>query len=295
MPVEATGVTNPVNRPAGYFRAVVAACLFAYVAVCGYMWSTQQQKIFEPTPLLQTTPDRNGMRYEDVRIPSGTGPQHGELHGWWIPAEQANAPTLLYLHGNSHNISHSNDVINATRLHSLGYNLLMVDYRGYGKSTAGPPSETKMYEDAEAAWNYLLKQRGSPAGRTFIYGHSLGGAVAVDLAVRHPEAAGVIEEGSFTSMQAMGELKYSYLPIGLLLNQRFDTLNKIPQLKIPLLVIHGTWDDIVPYRMAQQLFDAAPKPKFFKLIDGGDHNHNSGIAWLEYRDAMNQFVQKYAR
>jgi uncharacterized protein len=273
---------------------MVGAGLLLYVAACANVWSTQRQRIFEPTYQLQTTPDRNGMRYEEVRFPSGKGAEHGELHGWWIPAEQTNAPTLLYLHGNSHNISYSHDVENATRLHSLGYNLLLIDYRGYGKSTGGAPSEAKVYEDAEAAWNYLLKQRASAAGRTFIYGHSMGGAIGVDLAVRHPEAAGIIVESSFTTMQAMGEIKYNYLPVGLLLHQRFDTLKKIPQLKIPLLVIHGTWDETVPYRMGQQLFDAAPPPKTLKLIEGGEHNNDSGIAWVEYRDTMNVFVQKYA-
>lgn len=264
-----------------------------YAVTCTYMWSTQREHIFKPTTELQTTPDRNGMRYEEVRIPSGSGTERGELDGWWIPSEQANAPVLLYFHGNSHNISHSHDVENVTRIHSLGYNLLMVDYRGYGKSTGGAPSEAKMYEDAEAAWNYLIKQRACLPGRTFIYGHSLGGAVAIDLAVRHPEAAGVIEEASFTNMQAMGEIEYGYLPVGLLLGERFDTLQKIPRLKIPLLVIHGTWDKIVPYQMAQQLFDAAQSPKILKIIEGGEHGNNSGVAWAEYRDAMNGFVRKH--
>ena len=274
--------------------ALAAAGVFAlcYTFICVYMWSTQRQKIFEPTMLLQTTPARNGMHYEDVHIPSGVGTERGELHGWWIPSVQTDMPTLLYLHGNSHNISYAHDVENFTRLHRLGYNLLLIDYRGYGKSTGGPPSEAKVYEDAEAAWNYLIKQRACKPGRTFIYGHSLGGAIGIELALHHPEAAGLIEESSFTSMQAMGEIKYSYLPLGILLNQRFDSLKKIPQLKIPLLVIHGTWDQTVPYQMGQQLFDAAPQPKMLKLIEGGEHNNNSGIAWIEYLDAMHTFVQK---
>jgi len=104
-----------------------------------------------------------------VRIPSGSGAEQGELYAWWIAADQADAPTLLYLHGNDKNVSH--DIDNAARMHGLGYNLLLVDYRGYGKSTGGEPSEAKVYEDAEAAWNYLLKQRGSAPQRTFIYGH----------------------------------------------------------------------------------------------------------------------------
>ena len=170
----------------------------------------------------------------------------------------------------------------------------MVEFRGYGKSTGGSPSETKIYEDAEAMWNYLVQQRGIAPQRIFIYGHSLGGAIAIDLAQHHPEAAGVIAESTFTSLPALGQLKYAYLPVGWILNQRFDSLHKIGQLKIPILLIHGTWDQKVPYQMSQQLFDQAPSPKYLTLIAGGEHSNNSGIAWLEYRDALNTFVGKHS-
>lgn len=263
-----------------------------YVLACAYMWGTQRQHIFNPTPLLQTTPDRNGMRYQEVRIPSGHGAERGELYGWWIPAEQADAPALLYLHGNFRNIS--NNPGHAARLHSMGYNLLLVDYRGYGKSTGGAPTESKVYEDAEAAWNYLTTQRAVPPQRAFIYGLSLGGAIAIDLAVRHPEAAGLIAENTFTSMSDMGKRDYGYLPVDWLLNQRFDSLDKVGKLKIPVLFIHGTWDRKVPHQMSRQLFDKAPQPKLMKLIEGGEHINNSSVAWVEYRDTLNAFVQKYA-
>ena len=232
------------------------------------------------------------MRYEEVRIPSGNGAERGELHGWWIPAEQARAPTLLYLHGNFRNISYNSE--QAMRLHKLGFNVLLVDYRGYGKSSGGEPNEAKVYEDAEAAWNYLVKQRTTAPQQTFIYGHSLGAAVGIDLAVRHPEAAGMIAESGFTSMPAMARREYSYLPVDWILNQRFDSLDKIGKLKIPALFIHGTWDKKIPYHMSQQLFDNAPQPKSLQLIEGGEHSNSGGIAWVEYRDALNAFVQKYA-
>lgn len=270
---------------------LVSLLTIFYLLVCIYMWATQRQKIFLPEPQLQTTPDRNGMRYEEVRIPSGNGAERGELHGWWIPAEQARAETLLYLHGNFRNISHN--VEHALRLHNLGYNVLLVDYRGYGLSSGGEPSEAKVYEDAEAAWNYLLKQRGAVPQRTLIYGHSLGGAVAIDLAVHHPDAAGLIVESTFTSMAAMGKRDYPYLPVSLLLNQRFEGLDKISQLKIPVLFIHGTWDTKIPFQMSEQLFEKAPQPKYLKLIEGGEHSNSGGIAWLEYRDAVSDFVQRH--
>ena len=271
---------------------LVSVSALLYLLACVYMWDTQRQHIFEPSSLLQTTPDRDGMRYEEVRIPSGNGAERGELHGWWIAAVQARVPTLLYLHGSSRNISHN--IEQAGRLHKMGFNVLLVDYRGYGKSSGGEPTEAKMYEDAEAAWNYLIRQRAMAPQQTFIYGHSLGAAIGIDLAVRHPEAAGVIAEGGFTSMSAMAKREYSYLPVDWILNQRFDTLDKVGKLKIPVLFIHGTWDKKVPYQMSQQLFDKALQPKFLQLIEGGEHSNNGGIAWVEYRDALNAFVQKYA-
>lgn len=269
---------------------LAAAIAVSYLGACGYMQSTQLEKVFEPSPVLQTMPDRLGMPFEELRIPVESG---GELYAWWMPAGKADAPTVMYLHGNYGNIGHNLD--HSKRLHDMGYNVLLPDYRGYGRSSNGQPTETRVYEDAEAAWQYLLKARGVPPQRAFIYGHSLGGAIAIDLAVRHPEAAGLIAESTFTSMQAMGELKYDYLPVGLLLNQRFESLQKIPGLKIPVLLIHGTWDEKVPVAMARQLYDAAPQPKRLLLIEGGEHSNSGTIGWVEYRDAVAAFVKQYAR
>ncbi len=276
-----------------------AAQLFAlaallYTGECTYMWATQKAHIFEPTRIMQTTPDRMGVKYEELGIPSGQGEEKGELDAWWIPADNSeNAPTLLYLHGNDRNIS--NNLEHTLRLHKLGFNVFLPDYRGYGKSSGGKPSESKVFEDAESAWQYLIKWRGLDPHKTFIYGHSLGGAIAIDLAIHHPEAAGLIAESTFTSMKAMGEINYAYLPVGLLLNQRFESLKKIPTLKIPLLIIHGTWDQRVPFEMGKMLYAAAPEPKKFLLIDGGEHNNSSAIGWVEYRDAMADFVKRYMK
>lgn len=266
-----------------------SALVLLYAAACAYMWATQLDHVFEPTPILQTTPDRLGMKFEELRIPVGSGADQGELHAWWVPAEQVNAPTFLYLHGNYRNIG--NNLEHTQRLHNLGYNVLVADYRGFGKSSGGRPNEAKVYEDAEAAWKYLLKIRGVQPQQAFIYGHSLGGAIAVDLAMHHPEAAGLVTESTFTSMIAMGKLEYSYLPIDWLLNQRFEVLQKITRIKIPVLIIHGTWDKRVPVQMAQQLYAAAPQPKMLVLIEGGEHNNTGTVGWIEYRDAVAAFVK----
>jgi len=270
----------------------VAAIVLLYAAACAYMWATQREYIFKPELPLQTTPDRLGMKFDELRIPVGSGADKGGLQAWWIPATHANAPTFLYLHGNDRNIA--DHLEHALYLHTLGYNVLVSDYRGYGSSGGGKPSEAKVYQDAEAAWQYLIKVRGVKPRQAFIYGHSLGGAIAIDLAVHHPEAAGLITESTFTSMVAMGELEYPCLPVGLLLNQRFDSLKKISRLKIPVLLIHGTWDKQVPVRMSQQLYDAAPQPKTLTLIKGGEHGNSATIGWIEYRDAISAFVKKYA-
>ena len=272
---------------------LVILALVAYAALRIHnIWDNQRESIFEPAAEMQTTPARLGVPFEELHIPSGSGTERGELHAWWIPAAESNAPTVLYLHGSSRNISYQLE--STLRYHELGYNLLVVDYRGYGTSTGGKPSEDKVYEDAEAAWQYLLKQRGKKPRQVVIFGLSLGSAIAIDLAVRHPEAAGLIIESSFTSMRAMGEMKYEYLPVGLLLNQRFESLQKIQQLKIPVLLIHGNRDQKIPYEMSQRLYAAAHQPKTLVIIEGGEHSNSRAIGWVEYRDAVKAFVKQHA-
>lgn len=274
--------SNPLNW-------VLLMAVIAYVSVCAYVWATQKSKIYQPSVAYQTTPDRHGMKYEQLSIPSGSGSERGELVAWWIPAERINAPTLLLLHGTKNNISHMID--HTQHLHDAGYNLLLPDYRGYGKSTGGEPSEIKLYEDAESAWNYLRKKGQQNPRKTFIYGHSLGGAVAIELALRHPEAAGVIVEGTFTSMHQMAVLEYPWLPVDLLLDQRFDSLAKIAEIKVPVLFIHGTWDKRVSYKMSLQLYEKARQPKSVLLIEGGEHENSSSIGRLEYRASLNEFTK----
>lgn len=269
------------------FTVAAGGIALLYASACYYMWATQMTQVFEPTDVWQTTPDRMGMKYEELKIPE----KQGELDAWWAPSDKASAPTVLYFHGNHRNIG--NNLDHTKRLHELGYNVLLADYRGYGKSRGGPPSEAKVYEDAETAWQYLLKVRGVKPGQALIYGHSLGGAIAIDLAVHHPEAAGLITEGTFTSMQAMGEKDYGFLPIGYLLNQRFDSVAKVPNLKLPVLFIHGTWDKKVPVEMGKQLYAAAAEPKKLLLIEGGEHNNSGAIGWVEYRDAVSAFVMQH--
>ena len=144
-----------------------------------------------------------------------------------------------------------------------------MDYRGYGKSDGAFPSESQVYDDAEAAWDYLIRQRHVDPGRAFIYGHSMGGVVAIELALRRPEAAGLMVESAFTSMTDMARMHYWMFPIGWLLNQRFDALAKLQMLSVPVLLMQGNGDAEVPYTFSERLFYATRVYKALKLVPGG--------------------------
>lgn len=264
----------------------------AFLGACFAFWSNQNDYIFEPTAALQTTPERVGLKAEEFYIPSGTGGETGKMFSWWIPSANIDAPTMLYFHGNDYNVGHARDLEYAIGMHGQGYNVLMVDYRGYGKSSGGKPTEAKVYEDAESAWSFLVKQQGISPSHIFIYGHSLGGAVAIELATHHADAAGVIEESSFTSMPAIASHMSYDLPTDILIHERFDSLSKVPQLKIPFLIIHGTWDKTVPYKMGQQLFDAAHQPKTIELIVGGAHENSCIVGRTECARIFTSFVSQ---
>ncbi len=198
---------------------------------------------------------------------------------------------VLYLHGNGSNVGAN--VEHANRFHRLGLSVFLIDYRGYGNSQGDFPSESQVYEDAQLAWDYLVKQRGIHPSQIYIYGHSLGGAVAIDLAVRHPEAAGLIVEGSFTSVRAMVDFQkplFSMFPIDVLLTQRFDSLSKVDRLQMPVLFIHGTADSVVPTQMSKKLFDAAPEPKQLYIVPDGGHNNSAQIGGAEYLLRVRQFL-----
>ncbi|MEG4053992.1 MULTISPECIES: alpha/beta fold hydrolase [unclassified Microcoleus] len=198
---------------------------------------------------------------------------------------------VLYLHGNASNVGAN--VEHAYRFHRLGLSVFVMDYRGYGKSQGDFPSESQVYEDAQLAWDYLVKQRGINPNQIYLYGHSLGGAIAIDLAVRHPEAAGLIVEGSFTSTRAMVNFQkglFWMFPIDLLLTQRFDSLSKVDRLQMPVLFIHGTADNVVPVEMSKKLFDAAPEPKQLYIVPEGGHTNVAQIGGAEYLQILSQFL-----
>lgn len=249
----------------------------AYAALCVALWLGQTRLIFYPQPAPTATPASVGLAYEDVQIPVGKG----HIHGWWLPHACPDAKTALVLHGNASNVA---DALNKTQpLLVAGLSALVIDYRGYGLSSGPFPNETGAYADAAAAWGYLIETRGIPAEAIVIFGHSIGGAIAIDLAYHQPQAAGLIVQASFTSMTAMMDhVGYSRIVPKWLLHQRFDSLAKIGSVLPPLLLIHGIADTTVPASMSKELYATASAPKQLWLVAEADHNDIAEVANAHY-------------
>lgn len=271
----------------------VAGFASGYVVVCTLLWWQQQRLLFWPSPTLEHTPGLYNLRYQDVWLPVVTKDGNVErIHGWWIPAEQATAPVLLYFHHNAVNIGAN--VSQARKFQQLGCSVLLIDYRGFGLSEGSFPTESQVYADAQAAWVYLTRDRQIPAKQIFIYGHSVGGAVAIDLAAKHPEAAALIVQSSFTSLRDMTKRfgLFWVLPIDLILRQRFDSLQKVKLLRMPVLFIHGTSDPQIPVAMGQALYDAASEPKQILIIPQAGHDNNMAAPY--YR-VVKQFIAAHRK
>ncbi|HET7773723.1 MAG TPA: alpha/beta fold hydrolase [Burkholderiaceae bacterium] len=215
---------------------------------------------------------------------------------WYLPAAQAGAPTLLYLHGARWNLNGS--VFRIERWQQMGFNVLAIDYRGFGASSPRVPSEASAYEDARLAFEEL-KRREPRAQQRYVYGHSLGGAIAIDLATRpdtQGEFAGLIVEASFTRIaDLVREFKWGWLPgLSLLITQDFDSLAKVRELSKPVLFIHGTQDGVVPWRMSEQLFAAAQKvpatARQLLIVEGGNHSGFATMGNAQYRTTVERFI-----
>ena len=268
--------------------AVVSALI--YGAMCLGVYAGQRHLVFNPDRTLHATPADYSFPVRDVSIVVPGEPER-TLHGWWIPAASPRAKVVLYLHGSSGNVSTSMDGI--APLRELGYSVFMIDYRGYGASGGGFPSEAGVYQDAQSAWDYLVHVLGMNPANLVVYGHSLGGAIAIELALRHPEAAGLVVESSFTSIYDMAmleEARYALLPVNLFLNQRFDSIAKVGQLRLPVLYIHGTADEIVPFGMGKALYNATPLARRFVAVPAGTHTDNAAVGGAGLRSAIRRFV-----
>ncbi len=240
----------------------------------------QSRFVYHPRAEHEGTLQEYGLTYEDVALTTADGVG---LHGWWVPAEKARG-TILLLHGNAGNISHRTDLLSL--LHNQRCNVLIIDYRGYGRSQ-GKPTEDGTYEDALAAWRYLVDDRGISPESIIIHGRSLGGAIATWLATQ-VQPAGLIVESSFTSAPDMGA---SVLPIfpRFLIRFRYNSIDRIAKVDCPVMVLHSQDDDLVPYEHGRRLFQAAREPKRFIELQGG-HNDAYLLSINRYTAALDAFI-----
>ena len=263
-----------------------------YILLCLWLRFNQNRLMFVPYPPTEETPRDLGIAYEDVWLSVPFEKIQEKVHGWWIPAPDTSPSsiTILHFHGNGGNLNVN--VPFFEKWHQMGYAVFSIDYRGYGLSHNRFPNEERVYDDAEAAWKYLVSQRGIDPTTIVVFGHSMGGAIAIELATRHPKMAALVIEGSFSSMKAVCHQRgwSKFLPIDLLLTHDFNSIEKLQSLSLPILFIHAIEDEVVPAFMSQKLYDAAKGDKKLHWVEGGDHNNIAIEIDESQRQVMRQFI-----
>jgi fermentation-respiration switch protein FrsA (DUF1100 family) len=242
--------------------------------------------LYFPERTLEATPQAAGLAYEDVWFPATDGVT---LHGWLVPAPEARF-TIVWFHGNAGNISH--------RVHNIGYlhrllktNVFIFDYRGYGRSQGSrfSLSEQATYRDAEGAAAFLRSRQDLAHTRLVYFGRSLGAAVAVELA-RHDPPAGLILETTFSSLKDVARVHYPYAPL-FFLQTKYETVRKLPEIRVPVLILHGDQDEVVPLEQAKRLYAAANEPKMLYVIHGARHNDTYMVGGTDYFEVWARFLQ----
>lgn len=228
------------------------------------MYGFQRQLMYVPTVAIESPASYGLVDFSAINLKASDGTQ---LEAWYHPAKE-NYPTIIHFHGNGGNLSHRAFFFSLLR--DAGFGVLGLDYRGYGKSE-GNPSEEGFYQDARATMDYATKTLSLPDNKIIIYGESIGTAVTVQMAMEHKTAA-LILQSPFTSMTATASNKYSWLPVSLLLKDRYDSLSKIANIKTPLLLFHGEIDTLIPISFGKELFARANEPK--QAIYYPEVNHN---------------------
>jgi uncharacterized protein len=290
-----TLITSPRGRDAKSWRLwptawrVARAVLTAYLVVLVAAMLLEKSLIYFPVPYPQGYWNHEGLDVEDAWFQATDGTR---LHGWYLPRQGreegglACRASLLFCHGNGGNITHRCDALwKLTRM--AGVSVLIFDYRGYGRSE-GTPSESGVVADARAARAWLAARDKIAESAVVLFGESLGGAVAVDLAAGDGARALVLE-GAFSSLPDVAAYHYPFLPVRWAMRSRFDSLGKIGRYHGPLLVAHGDADTIVPIALGRRLFEAANQPKQFVLMPGHDHND---LLPVEFYAAVDRFIER---
>ncbi len=252
----------------------------AFLSACGI----EQRMIFYPSASIENTPAHVGLEFEDLSFITR---DNVRLNGWFVPHPDARS-TLIWFHGNAGNIG--DRVENLKLLHDqVKVNIFIFDYRGYGRS-GGRPSEEGTYRDGEAALELIQKKIGSDAAKKIVlFGRSLGAAIAAEMAIRFASQA-LILESPFISIAEMARAMFPLLPIELFLQTKYDLRNKIKRIKVPLLVLHGDSDEVVPFEHGKTVFESAPEPKTFFPISGAAHNDTYAVGGAAYFRKLKQFI-----
>jgi fermentation-respiration switch protein FrsA (DUF1100 family) len=266
--------------------SVVSAFAIGYAVLAAMLFFYQPNLLYfpnMPSRQIQATPGVIGLDYEQVNLTTSDDEQ---LDAWFIPADPTGG-TLLFFHGNAGNNSHRLDSIRL--FNELGLSVLIFDYRGYGQST-GKPTEKGTYRDADAAWQYLVEQRGIPPEEIILFGRSLGASIAADLATRQT-AAGVILESAFTSVPDIAAQLYPWLPVRWLSRYRYNTRKNLADIHSPVLIVHSRDDEIIPYSNGERLYEAANEPKLFLELRGG-HNDGFMVSGDSYLRGLEVFINE---
>jgi fermentation-respiration switch protein FrsA (DUF1100 family) len=264
--------------------SAVSVFAIGYAALAATLFFYQPNLLYfpdMPSREVEANPGDIGLGFEPVSLATRDGEQ---LDAWFIPADPMRG-VVLFCHGNAGNISHRLDSIRL--FHGLGLSVLIFDYRGYGRSS-GKPTEKGTYRDADAAWDYLVKQRGIAPGQIILFGRSLGAAIAADLATRQ-RAAAVILESAFTSVPDVAAGFYPWLPVRWLSRYQYDTGKKLADIHGPVLIVHSRDDEIIPYANGERLFEVANEPKQFLPLRGG-HNDGFMVSGKDYIQGLDGFL-----
>jgi len=248
----------------------------------------QSRYVFYPDKGVGLTPAYFHLPFEDLRLETPDGERLG---AWFVPGTSESCTTnytVLFCHGNAGNIGDRLDSI--LTFHRLGFNVLIFDYRGYGDST-GEPSEQGTYIDARAAWDYLVEQKGIEGKRILVFGRSLGGAVAVQLAGKVPAGA-LCVESTFASAVAMARVMFPLLPARMICRFDYDSENAVGKVHGPIIVAHSRGDKMIPYAQGRRVYEAANQPKLFIEITG-DHNSGGLDTDAKYQRLLAEFLQQH--
>lgn len=268
-------------------NVMIKALLLLIVGYCLLVitvYAIQDHLLYMPVRQISSTPADIGLSFEDITMITKDGQT---IHGWWVPAQEEKG-TLLFCHGNAGNVSHRLDSIKI--FHSLGLNVLIFDYRGYGKSS-GRATEEGMYLDAEAAWDHIVREKRKHPDNIVVFGRSLGGAVAAETALRR-DAGCLIVESAFTSVPDMATRIYPWLPVRLISKYGYATVEKVSQVRYPKLVVFSAEDEVVPPNHGERIYKNALPPKDV-LVLRGDHNSAFLVSGRQYTDGLRGFLEKY--